>query len=390
MLLIKNGKVLTMGPQGVLENADVLIGDDGKIMTVGMNLTAEGAQVIDASGKVVMPGLVDAHSHIGGFDTDSGAQDLNELTRPTTPEIQAYDAINPLDRSFTEAIRAGITTSAITPGSGNVICGLACAVKSGGHSLASRTLRNPIALKAAMGVNPKGVYGPRTAMPMSRLGVADLFRDYFLKVRDYMKKKEEGKSNPEVMPKRDPGLENGVLVLEKKIPLKVHCYQHDMMSLLQLADEFDFDVTLDHALGASDFYDEIAENPHVRGVIYGPLGAPLFGGEGCKLDIECLAELDRRGVCCAIMTDGPCFVPYMIVTQTGEAVRAGMNELRALRMITINAARIIGCDDRVGSLEPGKDGDVVIFQGMPVVDTEARNTATIIDGRLVWSENAAE
>ena len=159
---------------------------------------------------------------------------------------------------------------------------------------------------------------------MSRLGVADLFRDYFLKVKDYQAKKVQGVSDPEKMPKFDQGMENGLLVLEKKIPLKVHCYQHDMMSLLQLADEFDFDVTLDHALGSSDFYDEIASSKHVRGVIYGPLGAPLFGGEGCKVDIDCLAELDRRGVCCAIMTDGPCFVPYMIITQAGAAVRLSL------------------------------------------------------------------
>ena len=151
MLLIKNGKVLTMGPQGVLEQADVLIGDDGKIIEVAANLEAPGAEILDASGKIVMPGLVDAHSHIGGFDTDTGAQDLNELTKPQTPEIQAYDGINPLDRSFMESAKAGITTSAITPGSGNVICGLACAVKSAGTSLASQTLRNPIALKAAQG-----------------------------------------------------------------------------------------------------------------------------------------------------------------------------------------------------------------------------------------------
>ena len=384
MLLVKNGKVLTMGPQGVLEKGDVLINDEGKIAEVGVNIEAEGAQVIDATGKIVMPGIVDAHSHIGGFDVDSGAQDLNELTSPQTPQITAVDGINPLDPSFTEACKGGITTSGLTPGSGNVICGLAFAMKSAGDSLESRIVRDPIALKAAMGVNPKGVYGPRTAMPMSRLGVAEMFRDFFLKVKDYQKKKEEGKKDPEKAPKFDQGMENGLLVLEKKVPLKVHCYQHDMMSLLQLADEFDFDVTIDHALGSSDFYDEISSNPHVRGIIYGPIGAPLFGGEGCKLDIECLAELDRRGVTCAIMTDGPCFVPYMIITQAGEAVRLGLDEMRALHMITINAAKIIGVDNRVGSLEVGKDGDVVIFDGMPAVDTEARNCCTVIDGRIVY------
>ena len=380
---IRGARIFTMGPQGTLEKGDILI-ENGKIAAIGEQLDCEDAEVIDAAGLTAIPGIVDAHSHIGGFEIATGAQDVNEMVRNVTAEVEVFDGIDPLSPSFKEALAAGVTCSAIAPGSGNVICGLACAVKSAGTSLASRTLRNPIALKAAMGVNPKGVYGPRTALPMSRLGVADLFRDYFLKVKDYQAKKVQGVSDPEKMPKFDQGMENGLLVLEKKIPLKVHCYQHDMMSLLQLADEFDFDVTLDHALGSSDFYDEIASSKHVRGVIYGPLGAPLFGGEGCKVDIDCLAELDRRGVCCAIMTDGPCFVPYMIITQAGEAVRTGLDELRALAMITINAAKIIGCDDRVGSLETGKDGDVLIFDGMPAVDTDARNRCTIIDGKIVY------
>lgn len=384
MLLIKNGTLYTMSDQGILNTTDLLL-DQGKIIAIGQNLSAENAEIVDASGLNVLPGFVDAHSHIGGFDMDTNADDLNELTKPLTPEVASWYGIDIASKAFDFALRDGITTSCIAPGSGNVICGLVCAVKSAGKSLEERTLKNPVALKAAMGVNPKGVYGPRNATPMSRLGIAQLFREYFLQVQDYRKKKEAGKEDPKQMPAFDQGLENGILVLEKKIPLKVHCYQHDMMSMLRIAEEFDFNLTLDHALGASDFYDEIAASN--AAVIYGPLGAPLFGGEGCKVDIDCLIELDRRGVLCAIMTDGPVFYPYMIITQAGEVVRAGGEIERVLRMLTINPAKIIGCDDRVGSLEVGKDADVVLFQGIPALNTDARVITTIVDGKIVYQDD---
>lgn len=381
MLLIKNGTCYTMSSQGIINHCDLLV-DNGKIIKIGKDLNEPNAQIIDASGLVVLPGIVDAHSHIGGFDTDTNAQDVNELVKPTTPEMNVLDGINPASASFVSAYQDGITTSCIAPGSGNVICGLVCALKSYGDSLQSRIVKAPVALKAAMGVNPKGIYGPRNATPMSRLGIAQIFRDYFVQVKEYMEKKAAAKDHPEKMPPFDQGLENGILVLEKKIPLKVHSYQHDMLSVIRIAKEFDFHITLDHALGSSDFYDEIEESG--AAIIYGPLGAPLFGGEGCKVDIDSLIELDRRGVKCAIMTDGPVLKPYMIVTQAGEVTRAGGDIERVLRMITINAAEIIGCDDRIGSLEEGKDADIVLFKGVPALDTDAKVKMTIIDGTIVY------
>lgn len=381
MLLIKNGTLYTMSDNGIMENTDLLI-DNGKIIRIAKNILEPQAEVIDASGYTVLPGIIDAHSHIGGFDMDTNAQDVNELTKPMTPEVDVFYGINPDSKAFQYALRDGITTSCIAPGSGNVICGLVCAVKSAGSSFEQRIIKHPAALKAAMGVNPKGVYGPRNATPMSRLGIAQIFREYFMQVQDYMKQKELAKDCPDKMPPFDQGLENGILVLEKKIPLKVHCYQHDMMSMLRIAKEFDFNLTLDHALGASDFYDEIAES-HAS-VIYGPLGAPLFGGEGCKVDIDSLIELDRRGVTCAIMTDGPVLYPYMIITQAGEVVRAGGDIERVLRMLTINPAKIIGCEERIGSLEIGKDADIVLFKGIPALDTDAKAVLTIIDGKIVY------
>ena len=205
---------MTMGPQGTLQ-ADILI-ENGKIVDIAEKITAEGAEIIDASGLLVLPGLVDAHSHIGGFDTDTGAQDLNELTKPQTPEIQAYDGINPLDRSFMESAKAGITTSAITPGSGNVIGGVVCAVKSAGQgTVESMCVNRHVALKAAMGGNPKGVYGKRNQMPMTRMGVASVLRQYFRDVQEYMKKQEEAQNDPAKMPKWDPGVQNNMAVAVK-------------------------------------------------------------------------------------------------------------------------------------------------------------------------------
>lgn len=382
MLHIKNATVYTMETEGIIENCDILV-NDGKITAVGKNLTADGdARIIDATGKTVIPGIIDAHSHIGTFNIANDAQDCNEMTNPNTAQLDIYYGIDPNSPSFKECLRDGVTASIITPGSGNAICGLVLAMKSAGENYDARIMKHPCALKAAMGVNPKGVYGPREQLPMSRIGVAQIFIDFFESVKEYMKKKEAAKDDPQKMPPYDAAMEHGQLVLERKIPLKVHSYQHDMLSLLRWKKEYGFDLTLDHAFGSSDFIDEIAESG--AQVIWGPLSGPLFGGEGCKVDPDCLKMLDERGVVCAIMTDGPVFHPYMIVTQAGEAVRHGLDVETALKMITLNAAKIARCDERIGSILPGKDADIVIFDKTPALDTDAKVIYTIIDGKIVY------
>ena len=187
MKLIKNGTVMTMGPQGTLQ-ADILI-ENGKIIDIAEKITAEGAEIIDAAGLLVLPGLVDAHSHIGGFDTKTGAQDLNESVNPVTAQLNAYDGVDPLSPQFASALETGITASGIVPGSANVICGLGCVIKSAGVSLAERCLKQPFALKAAVGGNPKGVYGKRNQSPMTRMAIAETIREYFHQVQDYRQKK---------------------------------------------------------------------------------------------------------------------------------------------------------------------------------------------------------
>lgn len=375
--LVKGGTLYTMGPAGVVR-ADLRV-RAGKVAEVGEGLDpAPGETVVDASGKAVTPGFVDAHSHIGGLDGPD-AEDLNELTDPRTPGLDALYGINPASEYFGIALDQGITTSLIIPGSGNVIGGWGVVLKSAGQGLDARVVRHPAVLKAATGINPKGVYAKKQQAPMTRMAINYLLRSYLRDVRAYLGKKEaaaadEAAGRPEgeraKAPEFDLGLEHGIPVLKKEIPLKVHTYMHDMTQVVELARDFDIEVTIDHAQGASDFYDELAD-PHVRGVIFGPVNVGLFPGEGGIIDYECLKGLDDRGVAVAVMTDGPVSVENMLVFEMGEAVRAGMDPVRALAMVTSNAARILGVEGRVGSLEPGKDGDVCVWSALPSLATDA-------------------
>lgn len=378
MYVIKNALVCTMADAGVVK-ADILV-ENGKIAAIGENLNAE--TVIDAAGKVVTPGFVDAHSHIGGIaDLTPLGEDLNEITNPLTPELDAYYGINPKDKCFGYAIEQGITTSCLIPGSANVVCGWGMAYKSAGEH---RLIKDPVALKAAMGINPKGCYAAKKMAPMTRMAIANLMKKYLRDVKDYMAKKAAAGDDAAKLPPYDLGLEHGIPVIEKKIPLKVHSYMHDMMTLLEIAKEFDILVTMDHAQGASDFADELAD-PHVKGVVFGPTCEPLFPGEGGKLDYECCKMLDDRGVNVAVMTDGPVTAINMLLYEIGEAVRKGMDPVRALGMVTVNAARILGIEDRVGSLAVGMDADILVWSALPSLAADAVLERVIIDGKTVFN-----
>ena len=377
MYVIKNALVYTMADAGVVK-ADILV-ENGKIAAIGENLSAE--TVIDAAGKVVTPGFVDAHSHIGGIaDLTPLGEDLNEITNPLTPELDAYYGINPKDKCFGYAIEQGITTSCLIPGSANVVCGWGMAYKSAGEH---RLIKDPVALKAAMGINPKGCYAAKKMAPMTRMAIANLMKKYLRDVKDYRAKKAAAGDDATKLPPYDLGLEHGIPVIEKKIPLKVHSYMHDMMTLLEIAKEFDILVTMDHAQGASDFADELAD-PHVKGVVFGPTCEPLFPGEGGKLDYECCKMLDDRGVNVAVMTDGPVTAINMLLYEIGEAVRKGMDPVRALGMVTVNAARILGIEDRVGSLAVGMDADILVWSALPSLAADAVLERVIIDGKTVF------
>lgn len=381
MYLIQNGIIYTMGKDNVVKT-NLLLNDSGKIEALGNDLTSLDAQIIDATNKVVIPGFVDAHSHIGGVTNDGG--DLNELTNPATPELDAYYGINPNDKQFKITIKNGITTSCLTPGSGNVIGGWAIVLKSNEGKIQDRLLKHPVALKAAMGINPKGVYSKKGALPMTRMGIAFVLRDYLRKVKEYMAKKEVANGDPSKMPKYDLGLEHGIPVIKKEIPLKVHTYMHDMVTVVEIAKEFDILVTIDHAQGASDYYDVLTDS-HVHGVIFGPICSGLFAGEGGKIDFECLKGLDDRNVKVCVMTDGPVTPNNLLVYQAGEAVRRGMDPVKALGLITCNPAKVILCEDKVGSIEVGKDADIQIYDALPTQYVYANLETVLINGKVEYT-----
>lgn len=381
MLVVRCGKLYT--GYELLENKDILI-EEGKIIEIGENIQRDQARVIDARDYVIWPGIVDAHSHVGGFGTDMSEQDLNEMTKAATPEMASVYAINTDSKSFQKVLQSGITTSAIAPGSGNVVGGVVCAVKSFGKGMEDRCIKNPIALKMALGGNPKGVYGKRNQMPMTRMGIAHIIRETLRKGQEYQNKKKEGLEDSSKLPPYDEGMENVAKVLNREIPLKVHCEQFDMLTILRIAEEFQVEFTLDHAWGASDFYDDIENAKTLRGVIYGPIGVPLLPGECGKIDIYSVIELEKRGVTCAIMTDGPILSPDTLMIQAGEVIRFGGEELKVVQMLTTNPAKIMGVEDRIGSLEVGKDADLVIFDGNPLFHTGTKVLYTLVDGQIAY------
>lgn len=385
MLLIKNAKVYTMNEnEEIIENGQILV-DNGKIISIGKNFEYdEQTEVIDADGLIALPGLVDAHSHIGGmnFANWESIDDYNEMTNPMVPQAQAIYGTDVSSLDFKHAVKSGITTVCLTPGSGNIINGWVFATKTFGDNIFDMVLKNPIALKVALGGNPKSTYGSRDQAPSTRMSIPSMIRELFEETKEYMKKKEEAEKNNRPKPKYNSKLEAVIPAIKKEIPLKMHCTQFDMLTAIEIAKEYDMKFSLEHAWGATNYMEEIIESG--CDICFGPLGSMRAPGECSLIDIESVVELDKNGVNTAIVTDSPILSIDSLVQHAGEAVRSGLEVTRALRMITINPAKIMGVDDRVGSLEIGKDADIVLFKGMPTYETNARVVYTIMDGSIVY------
>ena len=382
MLLIKNGYVKTMaGPD--LENGCVLIGDDGKIAAVGAELAApEGAALIDARGRLVTPGCVDAHCHIGMFNAAVGweGHDGNEWSDPTTPHMRAIDSIYPQDETFAQAIRGGVTSACTGPGSANVVGGTFAAIKLCGKRIDDMIIKFPLAMKCAFGENPKRVYGQNgRKAPTTRMATAAVLRELLFKSRNYLQAKEEGKD-----PAFDMKLEAMLPVMRREIPLKAHAHRaDDILTSIRIAKEFDVMLTLDHCTDGEVIADELAKE-----------GYPAFVGPsfGEKSKVELInksfttpAVLHAAGVPISIITDSPVIPQENLPMCAGLAVSAGLPMEEGWRAITINPATQTGIGDRVGSLEVGKDGDVVIWTADPLITIGAEAYITVVDGKVVYS-----
>lgn len=379
MLLIKNALLYTMEGDGAPWKGDILI-DGGKIVEIGQDISSEEAEIIDASGMVATPGLIDAHTHAGGFDLSS--QDLNEMTDPVTADLNAIDAIDIRSDDFRAIHTAGITAACFIPGSANVVCGTGFVARTAGkNTIEDLAILHPAVMKCALGGNPKG-YGKRGKAPMTRMGVASIFRDALRKAQIYMKKKEEAGQDPAKLPPYDAKCEALIPVLTRQIPLKVHCEQFDMLTTIAVAKEFGCDYTIEHGWACNLYVDELVEGG--GSVCFGPIGIAEGYGELTGGDVAYLKELDDRGLNVCLITDGPLIGPEALLISAGEAVRYGISHLRALRMVTINAAKALRVDDRIGSLKPGKDADIVLWNAVPALETNARAQYTIIDGKVVY------
>ena len=385
MLLIKNGYVKTMVSPD-LDGGDVLLGDDGKIVAVGMDLTVpEGAEILDAEGRLVTPGCVEAHCHVGLDNQGMGweGRDYNEGADPITPHMRAIDSINPMDEAFGNAAACGVTTVCTGPGSANVVGGTFVAIKTHGKRVDNMIVKDPIAMKCAFGENPKRFYGQsQKKSPTTRMATAALLREVLFKTLRYKQDKDAGKN-----PSFDMKLEAMIPVVEGKIPLKAHAHRaDDIFTALRIAKEFGVKITLDHCTDGSLIADELAKE-----------GVPAFVGPtlGGKSKIELInksfttpATLHAAGVPISIITDAPVIPIQYLPMCAGLAHNAGLDAEEAWKAITINPATQIGIADRVGSLEAGKDADVVIWTGDPLTVLGAEAYVTVINGKIVHRHNA--
>lgn len=381
MLLIQNGHIKPIvGPE--LETGSVLIDDSGKIAAIGADIhVPEGTQTIDAGGRLVTPGCIDAHCHTGLHNEAVGweGMDYNESADPITPQMRAIDSIYPQDESLSLALQGGVTTVCTGPGSANVIGGTFAVIKLHGKRVDDMILKNPAAMKCAFGENPKRVYGQSgKKSPVTRMGVAALLREFLAKAKRYQNDKDAGKNPP-----LDVKLEAMLPVMRGEIPLKAHAHRaDDIFTSIRIAKEFDVKLTLDHCTDGALIADELAKEGYPA--FFGPSLTQKSKTELRNKSFSGAAALHAAGVPICIITDAPVIPQQYLPLCAGLAAAAGLDREEAWRAITINPAVHLGVADRVGSLEPGKDADLVIWTADPLTTVGAAAYVTIVDGKVVY------
>lgn len=383
MIKIYNVKVMPISSENI---------ENGYVITEGEKIKEFGAgngpvcdEMIDGGGGYLLPGFIDAHCHIGLFEDGMGfeGEDGNESVDPVTPHLRAIDGINHDDRCFVEAREAGVTTVVTGPGSANVLGGQFTALKTYGRYVDEMILKECVALKAALGENPKTVYNDKKQSPMTRMATAAILRESLIKAVKY--KEEWDKYNKDVTENDEPeyDIRNEALLklLRHEVPLKIHAHRaDDIMTAIRIAKEFDILYTIEHATEGHLIADVLCEEK--ANIIIGPMLV-----DRCKIELKNLSVgagkiLCEAGLEFAIMTDHPCVPIRYLPLCAAIAVKEGMNEMEALKAITINAARLTGIDDRVGSIEIGKDADIVLYSGHPL-EFRTNVIHTMINGKIV-------
>lgn len=380
--LITNAKIITMTGK-IFEKGCILF--DDKILYVGDEKKLDADKIIDADGNVVMPGLVDAHCHVGMFEDSLGFEgdDGNEDSDPIMPHLRAIDGINPFDRGFKEAYNAGVTTVVTGPGSANPVGGQFAAVKTYGICIDDMIVKSPVAMKFALGENPKCVYNEKDEAPVTRMGTMALIRELLIKSKEYMQQlddyMEDSESNDK--PEFDIKLEAMIPVLKKEIPVKIHAHRaDDICSAIRIGKEFDICVTIEHC-SDGDAVAPVLEREKLP-IMLGPTLSDRSKPELRNLTFDTYKNLSDRGLDIAIITDHPEITIENLPLCAVMAVKHGMNEIKALEAITITAAQNCWIDDRVGSLEIGKDADIAVFTDVPT-KFDAKCAMVFINGEKV-------
>ena len=385
-MLIINGKIFTMedeiGWQGYIEKGYVRT--NGKyIEEVGemskLRPLPRKEDVLDVRGAWVMPGIVESHCHIGISEEKIGmiGDDCNEGTKPVTPSLRAIDAVNPMDAAFHDAIKAGITSVMVGPGSANVVGGQFLFMKTHGRCIDDMVVKNPAAMKVAFGENPKTCYGDKDQYPATRMGVASLLRKTIFEAMQYKEKKENG-----TLEEMDFEMEAWLPVLNKEIPLKAHAHRaDDILTAIRIAKEFDLRMTIDHGTESHLIAEQIKRSGFP--VIVGPDLTSRSKPEVQNMSFKTNRILHEYGILFSIMTDHPVSMIQNLPLCAGLAVKQGLPIQEGLKAITINAARICGVEDKVGSLRKGKHADIAVFAGNPM-EVFTETLYTMIDGVVVY------
>ncbi len=380
MLCVKNGNVHDAIHEEAYR-ADILV-EDGRIKAIGEHLeTEEGVQIVEAEGLHVYPGFVEAHGHIGldGYGIGYEGMDYNELNDIVSPQLRGIDGVKPMDAAFPKAAAAGVTCVCVGPGSANVLGGTFVTIKTVGRRVEDMVVRDNVAMKCAFGENPKRVY--REKKDSSRMSTAALLRETLFKTREYLEKKEAAGDDPTKKPAFDMKLEALIPVIKGEIPLKAHAHAaEDIFTALRIAREFGVKITLEHVTEGHLIVEELAKENVPLAV--GPTLTSASKYELRNKSWTTPGVLAAAGCQVSIITDSPVIPQEYLPLCAGLAVQAGMDPFAALQAITIHPARHAGIADRVGSIEVGKDADLVITDGCPFeVSTKVRHV--FIEGKEV-------
>ncbi|MDE6913233.1 MAG: amidohydrolase [Lachnospiraceae bacterium] len=379
MLLLKNATIRSMAKAGTFDGS-VLI-KDGKIAEVSNEIelpeSAE-CEIIDVKHHLLMPGLIEAHCHMGITEEKKGQEgdDCNETVHPVTPMLRSIDAINTMDAAFSDAVRAGITSANIGPGSSNVVGGQFAVIKTCGRRIDDLILKMPSAMKVAFGENPKVNYMGMNTSPATRMAIAGMLRNELVNARQYLSDYEKNNTSYNLH------YEAWRPVFEKKIPLKAHVHRvDDIFTAIRIAKEFDLRMTLDHCSEGHLIAEELAQEAYPA--IVGPDFTTRNKIEVQNVAFKTAGILANAGVMVSITTDHPVSLIQSLPLCVGLSVKQGLSLEDGYRAMTINAAKMCGTDDCVGTIEKGKDADIAIFDGNPM-ETFTKTLMTIIDGKVVY------